>query len=225
MAGSLYLVATPIGNLEDVSARALRTLREVALVLAEDTRVTKKLLSHFDIHTPLESFHEYTDRPKIENVLDRLGAGESIALVTDAGTPGVSDPGAYLVSEAVRRFGDELKTFSIPGPSAVTAALSVSGFPSDVFTFLGFLPVKKGRTKAVADAAARKETLVLFESPHRIVKTLAELAAAAPERHAIVIREISKLFETTHRGTLAELALPEKVRAQGEFVIVLGPIK
>lgn len=225
MAGTLYLVGTPIGNLEDISARALRTLAQVSLILAEDTRVTKKLLSHASISTLVESFHEYSDQYKINRAIDRLRAGESLALVTDAGTPGISDPGAHLVSEAVRALGDELKVIPIPGPSAVSAALSVSGFPADEYLFSGFLPVKKGRAAMVKSVAHNHTTVVLFESPHRIGKTLSELAAANPKRKAVIAREMTKMFETIQRGSLEELAVPGTVRHQGEFVIVLSPFK
>jgi len=225
MAGSLYLVGTPIGNLEDVSPRALRTLAQVSVILAEDTRVTKKLLSRHAIATPVESFHEYSGQNKIARIIDRLRGGESLALVTDAGTPGVSDPGAHLVAEAARALGDELTVVPIPGPSAVTAALSVSGFPADEFRFVGFLPVKKGRAAMLKGIADDRTTIVIFESPHRIVKTLTELAALSPKRNAVVAREVTKLFETIQRGTLTELAASGAVRPQGEFVIVLAPFK
>jgi 16S rRNA (cytidine1402-2'-O)-methyltransferase len=225
MPGTLYIVATPIGNLEDISARALRILAEANVVLAEDTRVTKNLFRHFKIGTPLESFHEYTQTGKIAKIIERLRNGETVALTTDAGTPAISDPGSFLVSESVRELGDELKVVPIPGPSAITAALSIAGFPADAFCFYGFLSAKKGRAAEVKHVATHATTVVLFEAPHRIEKTLAELAAHAPSRRTVIIREISKVFETIYRGTLEELAAPGIVRAQGEFVIVLGPIR
>ena len=225
MPGTLYIVATPIGNLEDISARALRVLAEANLVLAEDTRNTHKLLAHFDIHTPLESFHEYSQTARLVQVIERLRNGQTVALTTDAGTPAVSDPGSFLVAQAARERGDSLKVVPIPGPSAITAALSISGFPADTFRFSGYLSAKKGRAAEVSAVAKDLGTVVLFEAPHRIAKTLTELAAAAPSRRAVVIREISKIFETIYRGTLVELAAPNLVRAQGEFVIVLAPFK
>jgi 16S rRNA (cytidine1402-2'-O)-methyltransferase len=224
MIGTLFIVATPIGNLQDITPRALASLREVALVLAEDTRVAKKLLSHFDIHTPVERFDANATALDIAKVVARLKNGESLALVSDAGTPAISDPGSWLVAEAVRALGAELKVIPIAGPSAVTAALSVSGFHSDIFTFFGFPPHKKGRAARLQEITNTSHTVVFFESPHRIEKTLEELRALCPERRAVICRELTKLFETIERGTVAELAAPGKIRAQGEFVIVLGPV-
>lgn len=224
MPGTLYIVATPIGNLQDISPRAITTLRGVDLVLAEDTRVAKKLLSHFEIHTPVERFDANADASAVRRIIDKLKNGATLALVSDAGTPAVSDPGSWLVSEVVRALGNEVKIIPIAGPSALTAALSVSGFYSDIFTFFGFPPHKKGRTTRLNEIAATKHTVVLFESPHRIEKTLMELRAICPERHAVICRELTKMFETIDRGTLAKLAEAGRVRPQGEFVIVLGPL-
>lgn len=223
--GTLYIVATPIGNLQDISPRALTTLREAGLILAEDTRVVKKLLSHFDIHTPTERFDANASAGMVERIIQKLRDGATLALVSDAGTPAISDPGSWLVAEVVRALGDEVKIIPIAGPSAVTAALSISGFYSDVFTFFGFPPHKKGRSALLKEISATEHTAVLFESPHRIEKTLTELAALCPDRRAVVCRELTKMFETTDRGTMSELAVPGKIRAQGEFVIVLGPVK
>jgi 16S rRNA (cytidine1402-2'-O)-methyltransferase len=225
MAGTLYIVATPIGNLEDMNPRALKTLAVVDSVLAEDTRVTKKLMAHFAIRAPVERFDANADAKTIAGVVRRLAEGDSLALVTDAGTPAISDPGSWLVAQVLRELGDAAKIVPIPGPSALTAALSVSGFPSDRFAFFGFLPPKKGRATRLAEIAACADTAVLYESPHRIGKTLAELAALSPERNAVVCRELTKMFETIYRGKLAELARPGAVRAQGEFAVVLGPQK
>jgi len=224
MLGTLYIVATPIGNLQDITARALNTLRAASLVLAEDTRMAKKLLAHFDLRVPVERFDANADAAAIAKVIRQLQNNMSLALVTDAGTPAISDPGAWLVAEALRVLGNDLKVVPIPGASAVTAALSVSGFHSDIFTFYGFPPHKKGRTARLKEIAATAHTAVLFESPHRIEKTLAELAALAPTRRAVICRELTKMFETVERGTLSELAAPERIRPQGEFVIVLAPI-
>jgi 16S rRNA (cytidine1402-2'-O)-methyltransferase len=225
MPATLFIIATPIGNLQDISPRAISTLREVNLILAEDTRVAKKLLSHFEIHTPVERFDANAGASMVEHVIAKLRGNASIALVSDAGTPAISDPGSWLVSEAVRALGEEVKIIPIAGPSAVTAALSISGFHSDIFTFFGFPPHKKGRAALLKEAAETEHTVVLFESPHRIEKTLNELAALAPDRQAVVCRELTKMFETTVRGLLSELAAPGRIRPQGEFVIVLGPKK
>jgi 16S rRNA (cytidine1402-2'-O)-methyltransferase len=225
MSGTLYIVATPIGNLQDLSPRAITTLREASLILAEDTRVVKKLLSHFDIHAPTERFDANAGAGMIERVIKKLRDGATLALVSDAGTPAISDPGSWLVDEVIRALGDGAKIVPIAGPSAVTAALSIAGFYSDIFTFYGFPPHKKGRATRLKEIAATTHTVVLFESPHRIEKTLTELCAFCPERRAVVCRELTKLFETVERGTLAELVAPGRIRGQGEFVIVLGPVK
>lgn len=221
MTGTLYIVATPIGNLEDLTERAAKTLKAVSLILAEDTRVARKLLSHLDIHTPTERFDANSTPHDIRKAIERLRGGDSLALVSDAGTPGISDPGAWLVSEAVRELGDDLKVVPIPGPSSVTAALSVCGFGADAFTFFGFPPHKKGRAARLQEIAGCPHTAVLLESPHRIAKTLNELGALCPERRAAVCREITKMFETIYRGTIAELAAPGVIREQGEFVVVI----
>jgi 16S rRNA (cytidine1402-2'-O)-methyltransferase len=221
MLGNLYIVATPIGNLSDISARALETLRACSCVLAEDTRQAGKLLARFDIHVPVSRLDAHADRRAIDGAIERLRSGESLALVTDAGTPAISDPGSWLVSEAVRELGDGLKVIAIPGPSSVTAALSVSGFPADSFTFFGFVPPKKGRAAQLAEIAGSGRTAVFFESPYRIEKTLADLAALCPERLAVVCRELTKMHETLYRGTVEELARPGVIRPQGEFVVVL----
>lgn len=223
MLGTLFIIATPIGNLEDITARALRTLGEVSAVLAEDTRVAKKLLSHFNISTPVERFDMHASDAQIATISERLEHGENLALVTDAGTPAISDPGSWLVAEAIRVLGNELKVVPISGASAVTSALSVSGFHSDIFTFFGFPPHKKGRATRLKEIADTPHTTVLFESPHRIEKTLNELSALCPERRAVVCRELTKMFETVQRGTIKELAAAGTIRPQGEFVIVLGP--
>jgi len=224
MPGTLYLVATPIGNLEDLSSRAERTLRECDLVLAEDTRTTRTLFKRFGVTTALSSFHEFSDPRRVQEVITRLADGADIALVTDAGTPGISDPGAHLVTEAVRRLGEEVRIVPIPGPCAATSALSASGFPAQRFVFLGFLPPKKGRADALGKATGSIETTVLYESPHRIHRTLKDLAARAPDREAVVCRELTKTHESIYRGTLTALS-QTAIPAKGEFVIVLGPEK
>ena len=223
MPGTLYVVATPIGNLEDISPRALKTLSEVSLVLAEDTRVVKKILSHFDLHVPTERFDANATSFDIAKVIDRLKNGDSLALVSDAGTPAISDPGSWLIAEAVRALGNNLKVVPIAGPSSVTAALSISGFHADIFTFFGFPPHKKGRAAMLKKIAECEHTAVFFESPHRIEKTLLELTTLCPNRRAVICRELTKMFETIERGTMSELSAEGRIRAQGEFVIVLGP--
>jgi len=220
---TLYSIATPIGNLEDLSPRALRILGEVDLILAEDTRVTRKLLSHFGIATPSTSFHEYTAPGKLRVLVERVGAGESMALVTDAGTPGVSDPGAAFVAELITALGDATKVVAVPGPSAVVALLSISGLYADRFVFHGFPPHKKGRAKFWETVAAEGRTGVFYESPHRVQKAMTELAEhCAPERRIVIGRELTKAFESVRYGTVgsaAELLASEPIK--GEFVIAL----
>lgn len=219
--GTLFLVATPIGNLEDVSARALRTLREVDLVAAEDTRHTRRLLDHFGIDVPMVSLHEHNERSRTPALLKRLEAGESVAVVTDAGSPGIADPGFPVVRAAVEA---GVRVESIPGASAVIAALQVSGLPTDAFTFVGFLPVKPGaRRRRLEEWSDRRETLVAFESPHRIERTLADLEAVWADRPIALARELTKLHEQVLRGTAREVreALRDEWK-RGEMVLVLG---
>lgn len=219
--GTLFLVATPIGNLEDVSARALRTLREVDLVAAEDTRHTRRLLDHFGIDVPMVSLHEHNERSRTPALLKRLEAGESVAVVTDAGSPGIADPGFPVVRAAVEA---GVRVESIPGASAVIAALQVSGLPTDAFTFVGFLPVKPGaRRRRLEEWSDRRETLVAFESPHRIERTLADLEAIWADRPIALARELTKLHEQVLRGTAREVraALRDEWK-RGEMVLVLG---
>ncbi len=220
----LFLVATPIGNLSDISERALETLRGVGLILCEDTRVTSKILAAYGIKKPLESLHQHSDTKKIKKILGELEAGKSVALVTDAGTPAISDPGGILVQEALRRLGERIKIIPIPGPSAITAALSIAGFPADEFVFLGFPPHKKGRQKFFDRVASIKSTIVLYESTHRIEKTLGELAGRIKNRPVVVCRELTKIHETIYRGTAAQVT--DKLKSgsmKGEFVIIIGP--
>jgi len=218
--GVLYLVATPIGNLEDVTARALRVLREVDLIAAEDTRVTRKLLAHFDIHTPLTSYHAHTPGGKAEHLLGRLAAGTTVALVSDAGTPCVSDPGAELVAAAIEA---GVRVEPVPGPSALLTALIASGLPPGRFAFEGFLPRTNDRHERLGAIAAEPRTLVLFEAPPRLVGTLEDLRKVCGEtRRVVVARELTKKFEEFTRGALAEVI--DHYRAhppRGECVIVL----
>lgn len=205
MAGTLYVVATPLGNLEDLSPRAAATLRDVVVVAAEDTRHTRPLLAHVGSHAERVSFHAHSTATALRRILRLLASGKDVALVTDAGTPAVSDPGALLVAAARAR---AIPVVTIPGPSAVAAALSVSGLAADRYHFLGFLPRKGGERRRLLDTVARSEwTVVLFEAPARVTELLEDLAAACGgERPAAVARELTKVFEETRAGTLAELA-------------------
>ena len=216
----LYIVPTPVGNFDDMTFRAINTLREVDLILAEDTRTSSVLLRHFDISTPMQSHHKYNEHTAVERVADMLEEGRSIALISDAGTPGISDPG-FLLSRECRRRGIDVEC--LLGATAFVPALVDSGLPCDRFHFEGFLPVKKGRKTRLGILAEKEETVVIYESPHRIVRTLGELAETfGPDREAAVVREISKKFESHYRGTLGEL-LEEFTSNQpkGEFVIVI----
>ena len=178
---TLYIVGTPIGNLEDISFRALRILGEVDFVLCEDTRVTGKLLAHYNLKTPMISYHQHSNDGKIEQAIDLLSAGKNLALVSDAGTPGISDPGGKLVQAVIERFGEDIKVESVPGPSAVTASLSISGMPTDKFIFMGFPPHKKGRQTFIKKILASDYPAVVYESKHRIIHFLEELKKAAKE--------------------------------------------
>ena len=218
MPGTLYVVGTPIGNLEDLSPRAARVLREVALVAAEDTRVTRRLLNRLEARPRLVSFHEHNWRERLEPVLQALEAGDA-ALVSDAGMPGVSDPGRELVAAAAAR---GIRVESVPGPSAVTTALAVSGLPADSFQFLGFLPRRRGeRQERLREAAASPLTLALFESPHRLRATLEDIKLIFGERPIAVCRELTKLHEEVFRGT-ASAALEHFGVPRGEFVLAIA---
>lgn len=220
--GALYVVATPIGNLEDISVRALRVLREVHCIAAEDTRHTGQLLAHFGIETPLLSLHEHNEQDRLKPISARLREGQTLALVSDAGTPLISDPGFRLVRE-LRQQG--LKIIPVPGPSSLLAALSVAGLPTDRFVFEGFLPPKPAaRRERLWALAAEERTLVFFEASHRIAETLADLAAAfGQERPAVIARELTKRFEEVYGAPLGELAAwlgADSHRQKGEFVLV-----
>ncbi len=217
----LYLIPTPVGNMEDITLRALRLLREVDLVLAEDTRTTSILLHHYDIHTPLESHHKFNEHQKVDSVVRRIADGENIALVSDAGTPGISDPG-FLLARACVAAGIEVEC--LPGATAFVPALVDSGLPCDRFCFEGFLPQKKGRQTRLAALTDEERTMIFYESPFRVVKTLQQLAEVlGSDRAASVSREISKKFEETIHGTLAELVAHFTEHApKGEFVIVVA---
>lgn len=219
-AGTLFVVATPIGNLEDITLRALRMLRECAVIAAEDTRHTRKLLSHFDIHTPLISSHEHSSESERGRIVDRLLRGDDVALVTDAGTPGVSDPGAAVISDALAA---SVTIVPVPGASAVLTALVGSGLPMDRFRFTGFLPRRGTERKAAIEAIRTcEETIVVYEAPGRVEKTLAELAKALGARPACAARELTKIHEEFIRARLTEIGslLPETIR--GEWTLVIG---
>ena len=248
----LYIVATPIGNLEDISMRALRILGEVDFILCEDTRVTQKLLSHYHIKTPTISYHQHSDIKKIDYILELLEQKKDLALVSDAGTPGISDPGGKLVQAVTERFGDEMKIESVPGPSAITAALSISGIPTDKFIFMGFLPHKKGRQTMLNAIIDSEYPVVIYESKHRMIKLLEELESLnrlieaenleidesnanlykknkkekrRPVTSIVVCRELSKMHETVYRGEIKSLI--EKIKnssddQKGEFVVIIG---
>lgn len=218
----LYVVPTPVGNLEDITFRAIRILKEAELILAEDTRTSSVLLKHYDIHTPLRSHHKFNEHETSEQLADEILAGKMVALVSDAGTPGISDPGFMLVRACVER-GVEVQC--LPGATAFVPALIDSGLPCDRFYFEGFLPQKKGRQTRLRLLAEQDKTMIIYESPFRLVKTLEQLAEyMGPDRRASVSREISKKFEETRRGTLAELIASYKEKeAKGEIVIIVGP--
>lgn len=217
----LYLVPTPIGNLEDITLRALRILKEeVSLILAEDTRKTAILLRHYSINKPMTAFHQHNEHRVTDRFVQQLQQGENMALVTDAGTPGISDPG-FLLVRACLAAGVEVEC--LPGATAFVPALVNSGLPSDRFLFEGFLPHKKGRQTKIRQLATKSHTIILYESPHRLVKTLQQLAEVmGPERRASVSRELTKMFEENQRGTLAELITYfSKGEVKGEIVMVI----
>ena len=217
--GSLYLVATPIGNLEDITLRGLRVLREVALIAAEDTRHTQQLLTAYGISARLMSYREQNHAAASGRICEVLGAGMDVALTTDAGTPGLSDPGAALVAEVVAR---GFRVVPVPGPSAVVAALTASGLPTDRFLFLGFLPRKVGTVRKLLETLSKEvSTLVIYESPHRLGKTLSLLAEVFGARQAVVVRELTKQHETFDRGTLAELAQRYHEGTLGEVTLII----
>ena len=219
--GTLYLVATPIGNLEDITLRALRTLRECDVVAAEDTRHSGQLLRHFGISKPLLSYFQFNEARRSEEIIARLQRGEKVALVTDAGSPGISDPGERVV-RAARAAG--LRVESVPGPCALVAALTASGLPTDEFHFIGFLPHKSGQRRKQLEALKTfAGTLVLYESPYRVEKLLGELHEVFPTRDVVLARELTKKFEEFQRGRPAELTARWQGRAlKGEFVILIG---
>ena len=224
---NLYIVATPIGNMEDITYRAVRILKEADFVLCEDTRVTAKLLTRYEIGTQTISYHQHSDEDKINYLLGLLKDGKNLALVTDAGTPGISDPGGQLV-EAVRENLEDVGIVPIPGPSALAAAASISGMAMDKFVFMGFPPHKKKRKKFFEEAINSKHPVIFYESTHRILRTLKELGEAEKEleteaREILVCRELTKKFESTYRGSIDEvIKMLENDNIKGEFVVIIN---
>ena len=221
----LYVVATPIGNLSDITFRAVSTLKEVSLVAAEDTRTAQKLFTKYDIHTPLTSFHAHSNEKKAGDLVEKMKSGKSIALISEAGTPGISDPGFVLIRAAVEA---GIEVVPIPGASAVITALCASGLPTDKFLYLGFLPLKKGRRKVLENLRDEKRTVVFYESPHRILKTIKELEElvhrpqGSLDRKIVLARELTKLHEEFFRGTLPEaVKFLESKPIKGEFTVLL----
>lgn len=217
---TLYIVATPIGNLKDITLRALEILKSVDLIAAEDTRHTKKLLQHYDIHKPLTSYFEHNQLKKAPHIIGQLKSGKSIALVSDAGTPGISDPGFVIIREAIK---EGIKVESIPGPSALICGLVLSGLPTDRFVFEGFLPPKSAaRRKRLEALKDEQRTIILYESPHRVLKTLQDMADIMPQANLACVREATKMFEEVVRGKPAHLLGHfTKTSPKGEFILVL----
>ena len=222
--GILYVVSTPIGNLEDITLRALRTLKEVKLIAAEDTRRTRKLLTYYQIRTPVTSYFEYNERSKSDYLLSLLNQGESIALVSDAGTPGISDPGYRLISRAIE---DHVSVVPVPGVSSVTAALSISGLATHNFSFKGFIPPKSAKRRRFLEGIKEEEsTLVLYESPMRFMQTLADLLDICGDRRIVIAREMTKAFEEVMRGRISEIIARLKgKKIKGEITIMLEGLK
>jgi len=223
---TFYVVSTPIGNLEDITFRALRILKEVDLIVCEDTRQTLKLLNHYNIKKPLVSYFQHSKLSKVDYIIGRLYQGKNLALVTDAGTPGISDPGGILVQKLTIEQAGKVKIVPIPGPNAAVAALSVSGFPADRFVFMGFPPHKKGREKFFKEVDAAKYTVMFYESTHRILKTFQQLKTVlSPERQLVVCRELTKQFESIYRGRaeqIIKILENDKNNLKGEFVVIVS---
>jgi len=217
----LFIVPTPIGNLGDITFRAIETLKSVDIILAEDTRTSLKLLKHYKINSKIESYHMHNEHKKADSIINKISEGNTIALISDAGTPSISDPGFLLVRECIK---NNIEVECLPGATALITALVVSGLPSDKFLFEGFLPAKKGRTKRLKELSNEKKTIIFYESPHRILKTLKDFSDYfSPEKQVSVSREITKIYEETFRGTIEEsIEHFEKNKPKGEFVIVLS---
>ena len=217
----LFIVPTPIGNLKDITIRAIDTLQTVDIIYAEDTRTSLKLLNHYEISTPMQSFHMHNEHAKINNIVSSFKQGKTAAIISDAGTPGISDPGFSLVRACIE---SDIEVECLPGATALIPALINSGFPCEKFSFEGFLPAKKGRTKRLKEIVTQEKTMIFYESPHRLIKTLKDFSEYfTGENHVSVSREISKKFEETIRGTLLQaIDHFEKNKPKGEFVIVLS---
>jgi len=217
----LYVVATPIGNLEDITLRAIETLKNVDFIICEDTRVTKFLLNHFGIDKPLIVANAFNESKSIEKIIDKIKSGENAALLSDAGTPSISDPGTRIVNAAIK---NEIEIVGIPGANAAILALSISGLPTDAFVFEGFLPQKKGRQKKLQQLSEEERTIVLYESTYRIKKLLEEINQYMPSRKIVVARELTKKFEETWRGSANEILNDiENKNIKGEFVVLIAP--
>ena len=215
----LIVVPTPVGNLEDITLRALRILKEADLILAEDTRTTGILLKHFDIKSKLQSYHKFNEHKSLERVIDQIRGLETVALVSDAGTPGISDPGYLLVRECI---ANDVEVECLPGPTAFVPALVISGFPTDRFCFEGFLPQKKGRQKKLLSLQNEDRTIIFYESPHRLIKALQQIKEFIGERNVAVVREISKIYEEVVRGSIDEvIAHFETHTLKGEIVLLV----
>ena len=218
--GQLFVVGTPIGNLEDMTLRAISTLQNVNLILAEDTRNSKKLLNAHNIDSKMISYHDHSSEKEIKKIVDLLLEGKDLALISDAGTPTISDPGYGLIRECIK---NDITIIPIPGVSSITAAMSVSGLPSDSFTFIGFLPQKKGRLKKINQLRALDNTIILFESPYRLEKTLNQLLEHLGNRTVVVGRELTKLYEEVIRGNLKDIIVHfSKSKIKGEIVVMIG---
>lgn len=219
MAGNLYIVATPIGNLSDITLRAIETLKSVDFIVAEDTRTSSVLLKHLGIAKPMMSFHSYSASERTGEIIGKVISGLDAALITDAGTPGISDPGYTLIRDAIE---SDVAVIPIPGPTAFVAALSASGLRTDRFLFEGFLPLKKGRQTKLRSLSNEQRTIIFYESPHRIEKTLKELSMSFGDRRCVVARELTKIHESFYRGTLSQiLDLIGNSEKRGEFVIIV----
>ena len=220
----LVLIPSPIGNLEDITKRAIETIKNSDLILCEDTRRTIKLLNHLGIKKTLKSFHKFNEHSLVEKIINDIKEGIKIGLLSDAGTPGISDPGYLIVKKCI---DNQIEVECLPGPTALIPALVVSGLPSERFTFEGFLPIKKGRKTRLEELSSEKRTMIFYESPHKLIKTLTDfLKNFGPERQVSVTKEISKVFESTVRGNLKEvLNQISDIKVKGEFVIVVGGMK
>ncbi len=227
--GKLFVLATPIGNLKDITLRGLEVLKEADFILAEDTRVVSKLLSHYDIKKPVISFFEHSPKSKTEEIIKLLTEGRNLVLLSDAGTPNLSDPGYSLINAVLKKFGSNIQIIPIPGPSSLTALISISHFPLNEFVFMGFPPSKKGREKFFGQVTNESRPVILFESTYRILKTLQALTKGNPSREMILAKELTKVFEKTWRGSVLEInqiiSKLSKDEIKGEFVLALNYVE